>query len=166
MTRESMRKRQLRRLLLRTCPLRRLLSRREAVETEPRLSMTSMPKRLLLSHDARVGGLAASKPLQLIVRLRGCLIAKTKSELQVTRPLSLVTTDLVALAQRLLTKSLSQLKLRLTIRPSWRSSRAVARGVDESELLLSSNNSSSRTCRITATGLRDVVAIARSVRTE
>ena len=128
--------------------------------------MTSKPKKLLLSHDARVGGLAAREPLQQIVRLRGSLIAKIRSELQVTRLLGLVTTDLVALARRLLTKSLSQPKLRLTIRPSWKSSKVVARGVDESELLLSSNNSSSRTCRRTATGLRDVVAIARSVRTE
>lgn len=166
MTRESMRKRQLRRLLLRPCPLRRQLSQREAVETEPRLSMTSIPKRLLLSQDARVGGLAASVPLQLIVRLRGCLNAIIKSELQVTRLLSLVTTDLVALARRLLTKSLSQPKFSLRIRPSLRSGRAVARGVDESELLFSSNNSSSKTCRRIATGLKGVVAIVRSVRTE
>ena len=82
--------------------------------------MTSMPRKLLHSHDARVGGLVASKPLQLIVRLIEGLIARSRSELQEMKLPSLATTGLVALALRPLTRSLSQPKLRLTTRLSLR----------------------------------------------
>ena len=80
--------------------------------------MTSKPKKLLHSHDARVGGLVVSKPLQLIVRLIEGLIAKSRGEpLEMKLP-SLATTGLVALALRPLTRSLSQRKLMLTTRLS------------------------------------------------